>query len=117
MNRPLAVAEPASRIAPVKTSLAKAVHITGKDGQVDQTRVNLSKGAHDEITWFAHGKETATIVFSSSSGSPFQSSVFHVPAGGSISGGPIKSDATPQSYKYTVVGPGGVNDPEVIINR
>ncbi len=117
MSRNLAVTERASKVGAVKTLAAKAVHITGKDGQVDQAGVHLSKAAHDEITWFAHDNENATIVFSSPAGSPFQNFVFHVPGGGSVSSGPIRDHATYQSYKYTVAGPGGANDPEVIIDR
>ena len=95
----------------------KPVHIIGDRGEVDQESVNLSKGGHEELTWFAHDNETATIVFSSQQRSPFAASVFHVPAGGSISSGAIRDDAAYRSYKYSVVGPKGTTDPEVIIER
>lgn len=96
----------------------KPVHITDDHGKVDDPYVSISMIAHEEVTWFAHDNEPATIVFySQQQGSPFQNSVFQVPAGGSISSGAIRDDALHQHYKYSVVGPKGANDPEVIIVR
>lgn len=94
----------------------KPVHITDDHGAVDEPYVTISISAHQEITWYAHGNEQATIVFyTQQQGSPFQVSVFPVPAGGSTSSGQIKTGALPQHYKYSVIGPKGANDPEVII--
>ncbi len=96
----------------------KGVHITSDDGQVDQSTVEVSKSMAEEVTWFAYGGGGATIVFSSSDGSPFQESLFQVPATGSVSSGPAKATAVEnKTYKYTVVGQAGANDPGVIIQN
>jgi plastocyanin len=91
---------------------AKPVHITNDKGGVDQNSVTLTSG--EEVTWFARGNQKATIRFDSSS--PFHDTDFSVPAGGSVSSGAAKSGSDGR-YKYTVHGPGGKNDPEVIIQR
>jgi hypothetical protein len=52
------------------------------------------------------------------SGSPFEKTTFHIPAGGSVSSGPAKATAEAEKrYKYSVVGEKGVNDPTVIIHN
>jgi hypothetical protein len=99
----------------VRTLTVKAVNIIDRNGHVDQPKIHLSEVADDEVAWFAH--DNATIVFTSSEGSPFQSPLFEVPAGGCVCSGAIREGAKYQSYKYSVVGPAGVTDPEVIINR
>ena len=94
----------------------KDVHIVSDDGQVDVCDVVISKCLADQVTWFAFGAEGATIEFSSDDGSPFQESVFHVPATGSLSSGPASPTAVVDKYyKYTVQGQEGENDPGVII--
>ncbi len=94
----------------------KPVHITSDDGQVDVTEITINGPRKDEVTWFAHGAAGATIVFSSSDGSPFEEIVFTVPAAGSVSSGPATARAVAgKPYKYTVVGRKGANDPVVII--
>ena len=98
---------------PVAMIATKPVHIIGDRGEVNQPTVRLS--SDEEVTWFAHDSQTATILFSQ--GSPFSDTTFQVPAGGSISSGRIRDDAKDQRYKYSVVGPKGKNDPEVIIER
>jgi hypothetical protein len=96
---------------------AKGVHIIDAGGHVDPEQVHVKPSAHEEVTWFAHGNENATIVFSTAQGSPFQEAVFLVPAGGSVSSGPVKDSVQYARYKYTVVERGGSHDPEVIIDR
>jgi hypothetical protein len=96
-------------------SIAVKVNIIDDHGDVDQEETHIHKG--EEVQWFAHGNETATIVFSSVQGSPFPAYVFQVPAGGSVSTGDIKNGVGYGSYKYSVVAPNGVTDPEVIIVR
>jgi|SRR5579864_5967920 len=91
---------------------AKPVRITNDKGGVDHISVTLTSA--EEATWFAHGNQRATITFDSSS--PFHDTVFSVPAGGSVSSGAVKAGSA-GSYKYTVHGPAGKNDPEVIIQR
>jgi hypothetical protein len=105
------------KTAAVSALTTKAVHITDRNGHVDQPQIHLSEVANDQVAWFAHANENATIVFTSSEGSPFQSSFFQIPAGGSVCSGAIRAGAKYQSYKYSVVAPAGVTDPEVIINR
>lgn len=101
---------------PLAMIATKPVHIIGDRGEVNQPSVHLSLSSDEEVTWFAHGNQAAKIDFSCEQGSPFQDSVFQVPAGGSISSGRIKHGANKQSYRYKVVGPNGTNDPEVIID-
>ena len=105
------------KTAAVSALTTKAVHITDRNGHVDQPKIHLSEVANDQVAWFAHLNDSATIVFTSSEGSPFQSPLFEVPAGGCVCSGAIREGAKYQSYKYSVVGPAGVTDPEVIINR
>jgi hypothetical protein len=95
----------------------KHVKITSHDGQVDTHTVRVSKSVGEEITWFSHDNKRAIVVFASADGSPFQETHFHVPAGGSVSSGPAHDLAEHKSYKYTVVGHTGVNDPVVIIDK
>src|SRR5262249_5541735 len=96
---------------------AKPVHVNSDKGGVDQDPVTISVGNHEEVTWFAHGNQRATIKFDTTAGSPFHDDVFVVPAGGSVSSGEAKSGIAYKHYKYTVHGPAGQNDPEVIIQR
>ena len=95
---------------------SREVHIITDDGQVDQDPVTISAGT-DQVTWTAHGAKKAIVVFASPDGSPFHDALFQVPAGGSVSSGPVKSTAAYQSYKYTVVGQVGVKDPVVIVQN
>jgi hypothetical protein len=95
----------------------KNVHITNDKGGVDNFEIHVSKRQGDQVTWFAFGTAGATIRFSSPDGSPFQESVFYVPATGSVTSGPAKTNVVYKSYKYTVVGAAGSNDPAVIIDN
>jgi hypothetical protein len=38
-----------------------------------------------------------------------------VPAGGSVSSGPVQTEAESKGYKYTVIGQLGINDPVIIV--
>jgi hypothetical protein len=93
------------------------VYITNSNGQVDQTDIRVSKSGAEEVTWHSHDNKPATIKFDSAEGSPFEKSVFTVPPGGNVSSGPAHGAAQHKSYKYTVVGPDGENDPVVIIDK
>jgi|SRR5215510_3740609 len=95
----------------------KNVQITSSDGKVNLDSVTVSRDGGDEVTWVSDGTRKALIVFASPDGSPFQETHFHVPAGGSISSGPARSDAAYKAYKYTVIGETGVNDPVVIVDQ
>jgi hypothetical protein len=94
----------------------KHVRVINEKGHVDQDVVHISKGAEEEIVWGTEHKNVK-VVFSSEEGSPFQESIFHVPAGGSVSSGPALKGAGHKAYKYTVKGEGGDNDPRVIIQN
>lgn len=96
---------------------AKPVHVTNDKGGVDHDTVDVSVDNEEEVTWFAHGNQKATIKFDGPNGSPFPSAEFVVPAGGSVSSGKAKSGIAYGHYKYTVHGPAGHNDPEVIIQK
>ena len=93
----------------------KHVRVINERGHVDQDVVHISKGAEEEIVW-ATDHKNVTVVFSSGD-SPFKESVFHVPAGGSISSGPAVNGDAQKAYKYTVKGEAGDNDPRVIIQN
>ncbi len=95
----------------------KKVQITSDNGQVDDSQVKVSKRAADQVTWFSYGAAGATIEFSSPDGSPFAESVFYVPATGSVTSGPAKTNVDNKPYKYTVVGAAGSTDPVVIIDN
>ncbi|MGH9569592.1 MAG: hypothetical protein ACRD4F_08120, partial [Candidatus Angelobacter sp.] len=88
------------------------IRVVEEDGKVDQPEIILSRAAKEEVTWFAHGSHKAIIAFASPDGSPFHDTIFQVPAGGSVSSGPVKSTAQYKEYKYTVIGHCGVNDPK-----
>lgn len=94
----------------------KHVRVINERGHVDQDVVHISKDAEEEIVW-ATDHKNVSVVFTSEDGSPFQESVFHVPAGGSVSSGPALKGAGHKAYKYTVKGEGGDNDPRVIIQN
>ncbi|MGH9566062.1 MAG: hypothetical protein ACRD4I_08775 [Candidatus Angelobacter sp.] len=91
------------------------VRLIELEGEVDQPTITLSRDAKDQVTWYAHKNHKAIIAFASPDGSPFHDTIFQVPAGGSVSSGPVKSTAQYKEYKYTVIGHCGVNDPKVII--
>ncbi|MGE5321682.1 MAG: hypothetical protein ACM3SW_02390 [Actinomycetota bacterium] len=98
-------------------SAAKHVRMIRDDGGVDQNEVRISLSNHEEVVWTADNNRRATIRFKAGD-SPFQDTVFHVPAGGSVTSGPARNDAVPETeHKYTVEGPSGNNDPIVIIQR
>ncbi len=101
----------------MQASSTKNVHITSDKGQVDDSLVTVRKGLAEQVTWFAYGTKGATIQFSASDGSPFQERVFYVPATGSVTSGPPKTNVVNKTYKYTVVGAAGSTDPVVIIDN
>lgn len=110
MSRNVNTAEPAA-------TTALDVHIVTHDGQVNKNSVKVSVGAHHEIRWWAKGNDGAKIVFTGKN-LPFQERVFFVPANGTVSTGEAICAPDPNvHYKYTVVGPAGETDPEVIIDH
>jgi hypothetical protein len=103
------------KVTPMTRNEDRHVHAK-EDGQVDNSTVHISKSAGHQVTWFSRKK--TIIAFASETGSPFEETTFHVPAGGSVSSGPAKPTAEAEkSYKYSVVGEKGVNDPAVIIHN
>src|SRR5947209_14749240 len=70
---------------PAFAANSKHVQIKDDKGQVDQDSVRLSKKAGEEVAWSARGVLGATIVFGTPDGSPFEQTIFHVPAGGVVS--------------------------------
>ena len=72
------------------------VHIH-EECDVDYEVVNV-KSAGEEIEWHSDG-DGFTIEFDSS---PFDQTVFDVPARGSVSSGPVRDDAPYARYHYTI---------------
>ena len=106
-----------TEVAQKSPKVSKHVHVTSDQGKVDQNEVKLSRENGDDVTWHSYDNQKATVVFASPDRSPFLESHFYVPAGGTVSSGPVRSDALKKRYKYTVVGEGGVNDPIIIIDQ
>lgn len=104
----------ATGIACDTSAIPKNIHITNDCGGVDQPTVTVNRVLGEEITFFSNGTK-ALVIFASPDGSPFQEATFHVPAGGSVSTGPVQAGVASKSYKYTVVGQVGVNDPIIIV--
>jgi hypothetical protein len=103
------------KVTPITANENRHVHAE-EDGHVDNPTVHVSKSAGHQVTW--HSRKKAIVSFSSQDGSPFEEATFHVPPGGSVSSGPAKPTAeVDKSYKYSVVGEKGVNDPAVIIHN
>jgi hypothetical protein len=92
----------------------------------DKDPVELSRAGNDQVYW--HAKEALVVRFANKS--PFFTSEFLIPKGGSVGSGPIRPDAEvcrnshphpstdhPGHYKYHIVKPRGplLADPEIII--
>lgn len=75
----------------------------------------LSKSAGDQAEWSSSERRHFTIDFKSQS--PFEGSIFQVPAGsGSATSGPIVGP--PGTYKYSLIDDQGKEtDPEIIITN
>lgn len=93
----------------------KDVHITDNIGHVNPDRVDVSKSLGEQVMWIAD-QDGATITFSPTD-CPFDQWRFEVAAGGSAPSGLVRDDAQYKSYKYTVNGSAGQNDPGVIIQN
>lgn len=65
---------------------------------VDCEAVNVSMGAKDQVEWRSTG-DAFMIEFDSS---PFEQDCFEVPAGGSVSSGPVKPNVPYATYHYTI---------------
>ncbi len=99
--------------SPVFAGQALPVHIA-PGGEVDNEVVNVSRSAGDEVVWSSAG-DGFTITFQTS---PFAASTFQVPAGGSISSGPVRPDTGLGRYHYFIKddnGQGG--DPDVDVRH
>ena len=81
----------------VHAGQALPVHIS-PGGDVDNEVVNVSRSAGDEVVW-SSGGDDFTVSFTTS---PFAASTFHVPAGGSISSGPVRAGAGVGRYHYFI---------------
>ena len=96
----------------------KSIHVTGDDGTVDVVNQKLSKGQNEQAIWHSDTGKRSIIYFNSADGSPFHETEFHVPAGGDVTSGPMKSGLpTTKHFKYTVVGTQGTQDPVIIIDN
>jgi hypothetical protein len=83
--------------ANVSAARALPVHIH-QGGDVDNEVVNVSKSAGDELVWYSED-DPYTVTFQTS---PFAISTFHVPAGGSVSSGPVAAGAGVGQYPYFI---------------
>jgi hypothetical protein len=92
----------------------KHIRITTNNGHVDHDNQPLKNG-NEEAVWDSGTGESFRIVFRGDC--PFSKSTFDVPAGGSVGSGTPIANAAEKSYKYDVVGPGGTNDPTIIIQK
>ena len=82
----------------IATSPARlSVHIH-QDGEVDNEVVNLRRCVGDEIVWEAEGADF-TIDFPNT---PFEERTFQVPAGGSVSSGPVRPDSPIDYFQYFI---------------
>ena len=105
-------------VAPGKTGVSKQVDIIDDHGHVKAGHdpVHVSKSRKEQVMWRATNGKKSTIRFDH--GSPFDTNVYGVPAGGTVSSGAIRDDAEVRDYKYTVVGVvAPPNDPIVIIDK
>ncbi len=109
----------------MKTKVAAAlvprnqwVKIEKKTKKVDPDSIELSKSRKDEAEWFSDDDETYTVVFEEGK-SPFASTRFVVPKGGSVcSGTPVLGEVN-RPYKYSVFDGNNqlVVDPQIIIRQ
>jgi hypothetical protein len=80
-----------------ETAVRLPVHIR-RNCEVDNEVVNARRSVGDEVVWSSESYEF-TIEFPIS---PFEERVFVVPAGGSVSSGPVRADAPITIYRYGV---------------
>jgi hypothetical protein len=97
-----------------ETGVKLPVHIR-QNCEVDYEGVNVRKLLRDEIVWHSDGDEF-TVQFPIS---PFDQATFVVPAGGSISSGPVRADAPVTCYCYNItnVALAMSADPDVNVKR
>lgn len=102
------------RLAGTNKMLKPPVTILDDYGRVDKELVHISKGNKEQVEWINNAPHDATVVFNEP---PFDGYSFPVPANGKALSGWPKVPHGPKSYKYTVVGFLGNNDPGVIIDK
>ena len=96
----------------------KSIHVTGDNGSVDIHQQKLSKGGSEQAKWISDTGKRSIIIFNKGNGSPFHDNEFHVPAGGEVISGPLRSGLNKDDpFGYTVVGQQGTNDPVIIIDN
>lgn len=92
----------------------KCVKIMDKQGHIDNDPVTIKWKEGEQVLWSTSLQEGFTIKFDGPGGSPFaHGPTFQVPVGGSISSGIATKGGR---YKYTVHGPDGSHDPDVILD-
>ncbi len=92
------------------------VHIKIQDrkGKVNQDEVTIHTEQCQEAVWTSDDGR-CLIIFANS---PFNDSVFVCPDRGSVTSGlAAVTDCTKKKYKYTVIGPEGLNDPIIVIDK
>jgi hypothetical protein len=99
-------------------SVHKSIHVIADDGTLDVDTQHLNKGRLEQARWLSDTGNRSIIYFNKPEGSPFQETEFHVPAGGDVSSGPIRAGLkNGDTFRYTVVGQSGTNDPVIIIDN
>jgi|SRR6267154_2169603 len=98
-----------------KRGPSKPIHISKDDGTADDQK--LSKKLSEQARWISDTGHRS-IIFFNKDGSPFDETEFHVPAGGEVISGPLKTDVDKgDEFHYTIVGTAGTTDPVIIIDN
>ena len=98
-----------------KTGPTKPIHISKDDGTANDQR--LSKGLLEQARWISD-TGNRSIIFFNKDGSPFGDTEFHVPAGGEVISGPLRTGVHKgDEFHYTIVGTAGTSDPVIIIDN
>ena len=86
---------------PVHVSANVWVGIDTVKGTVIPKELTLSRDGRHEVEWYCIDK-TASAVVKFVKGSPFESSEFHIPAGGTACSGPVLKDTPNTNFEYQI---------------
>lgn len=93
--------------------LHKHVTIMDEHGHVDIDSIKVMWKNGEQVVWKTTLPKGFKVVFDGPNGSPFDTDTFEIPAGGTVYSGVSKKGGT---FKYSVHGPCGCNDPIVILD-
>ncbi len=101
----------------IKRGPQKDISAADDYGTVKPVNQHLSKKLNEQAQWNSDTGKRSIISFKRGNGSPFTDYRFIVPAGGSISSGPLRPGVNiGDEFKYKVTGEKGSNDPIIIID-